>query len=206
MVAIPQRRVVHWKSTRIQVIRLDVPVDDVVRIDGLPVTSRLRTAVDIAHLLPIAQAQQLLDRMLVLDVVDLAALTNAIEGSRRHGSRQARRLMGSAADLAASEAERMAQALFRSAGHDWFEPNYPVLVGGRSRKIDLAFPAELLAIEIKGWAFHSLPEHVGSDGDRETDLQLAGWLVVSVSWFDLVSRPEHVVAKVRDALARRAVA
>lgn len=163
-------------------------------------------AVDIAHLLPLAQAQELLDRLLLLQVVDLQQLVAEVDSSRRYGCRQARRLLRSAGDRAASEAERMAQVLLRSAGLDGFVANFPTDVAGRTIKIDLAFVQERVAIEVKGWAFHSLPDRGRSDAEREADLQLAGWLVITVTWFDLVSRPDYVVDRVRDAIALRSVA
>jgi very-short-patch-repair endonuclease len=205
-VAVPPGRRMRWPSSRLLSCRLEVPPSDVVRVNGLPVTSRVRTAVDIAHLMPLQSAQQLLDRILVLGVVDLDGLAAAVEPSRRHGSRQARRLLRSAGDRAASEAERMAQVLLRSAGLDGFVANFPTEVAGRPIKIDLAFVQERVAIEVKGWAFHSLPDRGRSDAEREADLQLAGWLVITVTWFDLVSRPDYVVDRVRDAIARRSVA
>lgn len=164
-IAVPKSSRVRWATPRLKCVRLDVPVADVVCIEGLPVTTRLRTAVDIAHLLPLANAQELLERLLVLGAIDLDSLTDAIRSSRRRGCRQARRLVDSAADRAASEAERMTQKLFRSEGLAWFVPNYPLVVAGRGLKIDLAFVRERVAIEAKG-----------------------------------------VVAKVRQALAQRAVA
>ena len=64
----------------------------------------------------------------------------------------------------------------------------------------------MVAIEINGWAFHSAPDRGRSDAAKVADLQLAGWLVLTFSWHDLVSRPHYVVAKVRAALAARSVA
>ena len=112
-IAIHPSRRVALPTGRLQVLRLEVPAHEIVQASGLPITTRLRTAVDVAHLVPIVDAQRLLDRWLVLERVDLASLTAAVVESRRHGSRQARELVRSAADLAASRAERLAHRLFR---------------------------------------------------------------------------------------------
>jgi len=201
--AVPPERRLRWNSERVACLRLTVPSEDVVLIDGLPTTSRLRTAVDVAHLLPLAAAQEILDRMLVLGVVELGALTEAIASSRRQGSRQARALMRTAADLAASEAERLAHRVFTTAGLGGWQANVDVAAGGRHVTVDLAFVAARVAVEINGWAFHSSPEQRRRDERKIVDLQLAGWIVLSFGWYDLVSRPEWVVERVRTALAAR---
>ena len=155
-VAIPPHRRLRIRSSAITILRLDVPDADRVTVDGLPTTTRLRTAVDVAHLLPPVQAQPIIDRMLVLDRIDLGELTAAIGSSRRHGSAQARALMRSAADLAAAESERLARRLFRDAGITGWTANLPVRVrGGRTIKVDLALKRHKIAVEVKGWLFHS---------------------------------------------------
>jgi hypothetical protein len=83
----------QWPGDKLRVYNLTVPDDDLVSMQGLPVTNKLRTAVDVAHLMPLAQAQELIDRLLVRGDVDLSELTGAIEVSRRSGSRQARQLI-----------------------------------------------------------------------------------------------------------------
>lgn len=156
-IAIPHHRRFRIRSDAIHVLRLDVPDADCVTVDGLPTTTRLRTAVDVAHLLPLVQAQPIIDRMLVLDKVDLDELTAAIGASRRRGSAQAR-----------------------------------------------ALKRYKIAVEVKGWLFHSKHDRAKGDDDRITDLQLAGWFVVPVGWLELMTDPAGVVAKVRAAIAARA--
>ncbi len=203
-VAIPRRQRLRLQTTAIRVLRLDVPKTDRVVVNGLPTTTRLRTAVDVAHLMPLTQAQPILDRMLVLDAVRLDALTAAIEGSRRAGSAQARALMRSAADLAAAESERYARRILREAGITGWTPNHSVTVrGGRTIKIDLALKQLKIAVEVKGWLFHSKTDRARGDDDRITDLQLAGWFVIPIGWLELMSDPEGVVAKVVAAIEAR---
>jgi very-short-patch-repair endonuclease len=189
----------------VRILRLDVPNSERVTVDGLPTTTRLRTAVDVAHLVPLLQAQPILDRMLVLDMVDLADLTSAISSSRRAGSAQARALMRSAADLAAAESERFAGRVLREAGIAGWTPNHSVTVrGGRTIKVDLALKRLKIAIEVKGWVFHSKSDRARGDDARITDLQLAGWLVIPVGWLELMSDTEGFVAKVLAAIEARA--
>ena len=201
--AVPPERRVRLHASTITVLRLDIPPHDRVTVAGLPTTTRLRTAVDVAHLMPLLAAQQILDRMLVLGVVELAALVDAVAASRRTGSRQARRLMRSAADLAAAESERIARRLFRDAGITGWTPNHAVTVKGRTLKIDLALVSLKIAVELKGWTFHSAPDRATADDARVSDLQLAGWIVLPFGWYELMAHPEAVVATVREAIALR---
>lgn len=205
-IAIPATRRVRWRTDKLKAHRLAVSDDEIIRVSGLPITTRLRTAVDIAHLLPIGDAQQLIDRLLVLGLIDLSALTDAVALSSRTGSRQARRLARSAADRAAAESERLAHRILRAAGLVGFTPNYSVLVAGRTVTIDIAFVRARVAIEINGWAFHSAPDRRRGDDAKSAELQLAGWVVLSFGWHDLMQRPEYVVSKIRQALAARSAA
>lgn len=201
-VAIPTGRQCRWRSTSrsstIRVVRLDVAARECLTVNGLRTTSRLRTAVDVAHLM-----QPVLDRMLVLDQVDLDQLTEAVSASRRSGSKQARRLMASANDRTAAESERRARRLFRGAGITGWQSNHPVEVRGRTIKVDLALPGLKIAVEVKGWQFHSNSDRGMSDDRRITDLGIAGWIVIPVGWLELVTDPAGVVARVRAAIAAR---
>ncbi len=202
-VAIPAGRRSGLRHPNLKLLRLDVPASDRVTIDGFPTTNRLRTAVDVAHLMPPTDAQPILDRMLVLDHVDLEQLTAAIDASRRHGSAQARRLMASANDRAAAESERMARRLLRDAGICGWVGNHSVEVAGRGIKVDLALPRLRIAIEVKGWTFHSKSDRAASDDTRLTDLQLVGWFVIPVGWLTLHRAPEKFIAQVRAAVMMR---
>jgi hypothetical protein len=172
-------------------------------IAGLPTTNRLRTASDVAHLMPLTEAQPILDRMLVLGQVDLASLTATVEASRRVGSKQARQLMASAADGAAAESERMVRRLLRDAGLSGWVSNYEVTLGGRERKLDLALTRLRIGIEVKGWVFHSLTDRAASDDRRVVDMQLSDWIVIPIGWLALNTDPQGLVSQVRAAIAFR---
>ncbi len=94
VVALPTDTRRRWPVAKLRLARLELPTSDVTKVGGLPVTTRLRTAADLAHELPLTKAQELIDRLLVLEVIDLPSLTAAVEASTRRGSRQARRLVG----------------------------------------------------------------------------------------------------------------
>jgi very-short-patch-repair endonuclease len=69
--------------------------------------------------------------------------------------------------------------------------------------IDIAFPAQRVAIQIDGWAFHSDQAAFQNDRVRQNRLALQGWQVLRFTWLDLTQHPERVLAQVRAALSGR---
>jgi very-short-patch-repair endonuclease len=69
-------------------------------------------------------------------------------------------------------------------------------------ELDFAFPAERIAIEVDGWAWHSDVERFRHDRRRQNVLVLAGWTVLRFTWHDLTVRPDTVTAQIRAALVR----
>lgn len=117
----------------------------------------------------------------------------------RYGSPQARRLLQAASDGARSEAERLLVKLLRQAGITGWRTNYPI----GPYKVDVAFPASKIVIEVDGWAFHSDQEVFQNDRKRQNYLALMGWQVLRFTWLDLVEYPERVIAEVRAAISAR---
>ena len=129
--------------------------------------------------------------------VDLAELENAHRRNRgRHGAQAASRLLLAAAGGARSEAERLMVQLLRGARHHRVASE---LFGG-NYVVDIAFPAQRVAIEIDGWAFHSDQAAFQNDRVRQNRLALQGWQVLRFTWLDLTQHPERVLAAIRSAI------
>ncbi len=128
--------------------------------------------------------------------VELRELWHAhLRNKGRYGSPAARRLLQAASDGARSEAERLLVKLLREAGITGWRTNYPV--GGY--RVDVAFPAEKVAIETDGWAFHSDQEDFQHDRVRQNNIALLGWQVLRFTWLDLTEYPQRVIAVIRSA-------
>ena len=97
---------------------------------------------------------------------------------------------------------RVARLLVR-AGLPRPEQQHPVRAGGRTYRLDLAYPQAQLAIEYDGWDFHSTREAFDRDRARANDLELAGWRILR---FTSRSTDEAIVGTTRAALTRSGVA
>jgi very-short-patch-repair endonuclease len=104
-----------------------------------------------------------------------------------------------ASDGARSEAERLLLRLLREAGITGWQTNYPI----GPYKVDVAFEAPRVAIEVDGWAFHSGQEKFPNDRQRQNYISLMGWQVLRFTWLDLFVYPQRVIGVVRSAISAR---
>ena len=70
-------------------------------------------------------------------------------------------------------------------------------------EVDFLWPGERLVVEVDGYAYHSNRRAFERDRERDATLAAAGYTVLRVTWRQLVSAPEAVVARVAMALAVR---
>ena len=68
-------------------------------------------------------------------------------------------------------------------------------------RIDLAFPAAMVAIEVDGWAWHVDAERFRADRRKGNALVRAGWDLLRFTWHDLDGRPGEVLAEIVETLA-----
>nr|WP_255426548.1 DUF559 domain-containing protein [Pseudonocardia sp. C8] len=111
----------------------------------------------------------------------------------------AHRLLVAALDRADSKLERLLIRLLRDAGLTGFVRGLPA---GAGREIDIAFPAERVAIELDGWAWHTDPERFTADRAKGNALVAAGWTLLRFTWRDVTEHPARTVAAIRRALGR----
>jgi very-short-patch-repair endonuclease len=177
--------------------RRDLNPSDVVVHRGIRVTALALTVIESAvrERGGVKLMDSALQRRLGLDDLWRAHLRN----KGRYGSPRARRLLQAASDGARSEAERLLVKLLRKAGITGWQTNYPI----GPYKVDVAFPASKIVIEVDGWAFHSDGEAFQHDRKRQNYLMLLGWQVLRFTWLDLVEYPGRVIAEIRSAISAR---
>ncbi|NYD56110.1 very-short-patch-repair endonuclease [Nocardioides marinisabuli] len=179
--------------------------DDVMELDGVPVTTPLRTAADLACLRGRLGAAAVLDqfaRRHGITPEDLRAITARFAG--RRGVTQLRELAPSACGLLESPAESWVRRLVVDHQLPMPTPQVVVLLPEGQFRLDLAYPRLRIAIEYDGEEHHSSPEDRERDRLRREALRRAGWVVVVVRK-DGLSGPglDTWVRQLRAAVAER---
>jgi hypothetical protein len=158
-----------------------VPDHDVTTRRGTHITTPLRTAWELARILPEPVAVEWIDALARRRRLSRAAL--ATEAARRagtHGSRRAARTLAMCDPRAESAAESRLRLHLMAAGLPIATPHYDVAIaGGRVANVDFAWPAIRFAVEAGNQA---------SGGDRKQLRALvdAGWEVVPVTSDDML--------------------
>lgn len=174
--------------------RRDLPVPDVATVRGITVAAPALAALETA--LVVKRGSVFLDRALQRHVDFPAVYRCYCRGLGRHGSAAAGRMLVAAADRADSEAERLLVRLLRAAGIGGWVLGHPF---GPFR-IDLAFPAEKVAVEVDGWAWHVDAERFRADRRKGNALTRGGWDLLRFPWHALDGEPAGCVAEIRETL------
>jgi hypothetical protein len=138
-------------------------------------------------------------------MVDLESAHAAVdEGPRtgRHLVRPMRKVLADRHHAGGSERELDVLRILRRAGLPLPVQQYPIVVAGRQRYLDYAYPAAKVYLEWDGFAEHGLLREVfDDDRDRNGELAILGWLGLA---FTSNTRPEDLVRRVERALESRA--
>ena len=183
--------------------RLSLDEGDVVEVEGLRVTSELRTVADLLCLSPttasIATVTDALRRGL-LDLEDLAILTEKLRG--RRGGRRACRVLTSCAGRPWSVLEWRFQQIARRLSSHW---RFNVVLGD----VDLTGPVDAvldelrIVVELDGKRYHGA-DRFQRDRSRDQRLAAAGYVVLRFTWEDVSERPEMVLSILRRTISQRA--
>lgn len=183
----------------------DLAPEDITTVEGVRVTTPLRTACDIACLRGRGRALATLDAFArTFDLVDsdFALILPRYRG--RRGCRQLRDLVPRISPLAESPGESWTRLAILDAGlpsptpQCWVDlPDF-----GRAR-LDLAFEHLKIAVEYDGEKFHGA-DRSHHDARRRAALRRAGWHVIVVTKRDLSGpRLEAWLTELRGELAWR---
>lgn len=183
--------------------RSRLQADDVEVINGLPVTTLLRTAVDCAFDLPARESITVVDSAVrVLCRPDrlhpqrakakwervrpqLLAAVEA-EGPRR-GAVRTRAVAAMASPFSESPGESLTRRLMVALGLPPPELQYEILLDadGGQRFLDLAWPDLRLAIEFDGRSKYSVNDDIWEEKLRQDAIGAMGWSFIRVTYADL---------------------
>jgi very-short-patch-repair endonuclease len=187
----------------------DIQPDRTSRRDRVPITDPLRMLADLGAVVGAHDVAQALDCCLVSRLVTVEGAKAELTRVSARGRRGAGVLRAVLEDwpLAGERPESVLEARFarlcRRAGLPRPTFQHEVVVGGRRRRIDFAYPSRAIAVEVDGLASRVDPRVFRDERARQNDLVLAGWSVVRFTWFDVVHRPQHVASTLRAVLGAR---
>ena len=171
-------------------------------IEGITTTRAARTLVDLAAVINPQRTERAVDNCLAAGSVSFSLLHDTfltMAGRGRKGVAVMRGILEERdGDYAppASELEARFAALIGDGGLP--APVRQFDAGddqGWIGRVDFAYPALRLVIELDGRRFHSALLDRRSDARRDERLLAGGWRhVVRISWFDVVHRPAEVLA------------
>ena len=178
--------------------------DEVVDV-GVPVTSPVRTAFDVAR------ARGHVAGVLVADAVLAAgtrrqALEHVLDGRSGWPGAEAARTAVSFAD-ARSESPLESLGRVRFAEQDLPAPQLQVLIAdddGPFARVDQCWEEHRTVAEADGALKYATPADLFAEKRREDRLRDAGFEVVRYTWDEALRRPDALAARVRRAFARSA--
>ena len=174
----------------------DLPATDVTTRHGIPITTPLRTLLDLAAVATAGELERAVQEAQVRGLVTADQLRRRAAGVR--GAPAIRAALALEPALTRSEAERRLLALIRAA--ELPQPRTNVRVG--PHEVDAVWTPERVVVEIDGYAYHGTRAAFERDRRRDADLAARRYTVLRFTWRELTRRPEAVVARIAAVLAR----
>lgn len=170
-------------------------------VDQLPVTSALRTLLDLAAVVDLATLERAVEQALHEKLVSQRQLRQAAAGA--NGSRGAPRLrvildQQREPGLLRSKAERRMRELIRLAQLPEPKTNVPM----HGVEADLHWPELGVVVEVQSHKFHLTKAALERDTRKAARLTAAGLVVSYVTWLQMEHEAYAVVARVAQTLAR----
>lgn len=145
-----------------------------------------------------------LDLMRTLDIPGHAALARLAHYPRVRDRRSLTALLSVASEGVTSYLEYRARTrVFAGPRFAAFEWQGPVRAGGRAFVVDMVDRATGVAVELDGRAFHGDDVARRRDLERDALLAAAGYVVLRLTYEDVVGRPAWCRTQVRRAVAAR---
>lgn len=184
-----------------------LPDDHVTVRDGIPCTTLARTIFDLARTEPkprVSRAARTAMQRHGLTIGQLEAVVSTLATRGRGGTKVMRELLdelgGATYVPTESELEDLVVAVLSAAGLELPEGQVTVGVDAPIGRVDFVYRAARVVIEAQSRTFHSSWEAQQADMARRAELAAAGYLVIEVTWWQLVHEPEVFVGRVRRAL------
>ncbi len=187
------------QSRHVRIVRSPLGVADIEDVAGIPVTTAVRAAFDIARRHQLAEAVVVIDAMLARRLIWLSDLVSYVASHQRWpGDAQAAQVIGLVEPRSESPMETRLRLVIVNGGLPRPVAQYEVrdASGTFIGRVDLAYPEWKVAIEYDG-DHHRDRATFRDDIRRANALRVAGWTVLRFTASDVWRRPDQVVADIR---------
>lgn len=198
VVALRHRRTKHPTITIHESV--DLELDDIVVVDGIPTTTARRTVVDMGATSPPWLVERALDSGLrsgLFTALDVRRFIARVARSGRNGIGTIRPLVNERlqwATVTESELEDLFRSVISESQLEMPRPQFEVFDprGEFVCRADFAYPDRRILVELDSERFHMDPLTFQSDRDKQNRAQQLGWVVYRFTWRQLIDRPESV--------------
>jgi len=175
-------------------------------VDGIPTTTPERTLVDLGLTFPQWEVMRMLRHAVATGLVnrrDTIRMRLRTSKQGRNGTGVLGRCLDALPDLA-EETESGVEVMFLElcAEHGLPAPalQHPVVANGNFYRLDFAYPASQVFIEVDG-APHDDPVRIAKDGGRQNDLVAHGWKPIRLHYGQLKFSPARCADTIRKLLS-----
>jgi very-short-patch-repair endonuclease len=194
----------HRKRDGLVIHRSALAEDEVVVVDGIPVTSPFRTIFDLAGTLPtMRHLERAMNEAEVRQLRDRVSLPILLERyPRRRGSAWVRALLASRepGGITRNDFEELFAAFLDQYRLPRPRFNATLALRGRFFEPDCMWAEQRLVVELDGRATHGTDRAFERDRQRDRILLAEGWRWARVTWRQLRDEPAAVADDLRAAL------
>ncbi len=186
----------HPRRDGILVHRQRLPGGHVTTHRGIPVTTPIRTLLDLAAVASVTVLSRAFEQAQVrlhLPPAPLAA--EVIARPRRRGNAKLRRILAGSVDPAAVRSVLELRFLRMCATHSIARPRVNVRIGEWTP--DFLWPERGLVVETDGYDFHRTAATRRRDARKDEAMRGLGLTVVRLTWADVVERPAATAQHIR---------
>lgn len=161
---------------------------DVVELDGMRITSPLRTIIDLSGLIPFVRLGKLFDEFVRRGQIDLEVARARVAELRPAPGRSVRAVRGLLGaripgyDPGDSPLEARIVRVIDRCGLPRATQQFEVDFAGVRYRLDFAWPDRRVFLEGNGFGFHRLASDLDRDARRQNELVMIGWRPIEVTF------------------------
>lgn len=188
----------------IDAVRRRLEPDERTTSRGIPVTTPMRTLLDLAATLDAGSLERALREAEYLRLHDGITLARLLARHPTAGGTRTLRRIVREAELGRGRTRSELEERFLAfvAAHSLPRPrvNDRLEVGADRLEVDCHWPPARLVVELDGRAAHATRAAFEADRRRDRRLATAGWNVIRITWRELHHRPDDLAADLRRLL------